>query len=46
MLFNVPGGISARDGLQSSPFPVSFDDEIADGFLGYALVSSHHLQFS
>jgi len=34
------------DGLQSSPFPVSFDDETVDGFLEYVLVSSHHLQFS
>jgi hypothetical protein len=34
-----------RDGQQLSPFPASFDDEIADGSLEYAPVSSHHLQF-
>jgi hypothetical protein len=44
MLFNVPGGISADDALQLSPFQVLLDDDIGGGFHAYEPASIHPLR--
>jgi hypothetical protein len=41
-----PAEFLPTDDRRSSPFPVSFDDELPVAFHEYAPASSHHLLFS